>query len=127
MTKSPMGYDLLEPAGNDNVDIPTLWNAAVANTEALFKQMSGDFDALSLTPGNNTDDTCTTSPEGLDTWITIITSASDEELARKVEKESKQSNGKALWTTTITMKGKPSVTCVDKEKATGDGWVREVK
>lgn len=123
MTKSPMGYDLLAPDGSDFVDIPTLWNGGVTNTEALFKQMSADFDRLSMQPGHRTTDTLSTS-DNLDTWTSVITDAGGHEVARKVDKEGQQPDGKAMWTTTITI-GDKTVTVTDKETATG--WTREVK
>lgn len=123
MTKSPLGYTLLAPDGSDFVDIPKLWNDGVTNTESLFDKMGKDFDRLSMQPGNRTTDTLTR-PDLLDVWTSVITDAGGRELARKVDKEGKQPDGKAMWTTTITI-GDKTVTVTDKETATG--WVREVK
>lgn len=123
MTKSPLGYDLLAPDGSDFVDIPKLWNDGVTNTESLFDKMGRDFDSLSLTAGNRTTDTLATS-DNLDTWTSVITDAGGHEVARKVDKEGKQPDGKAMWTTAITI-GDKTVTVTDKETATG--WTREVK
>lgn len=125
MTKSPMGYDLLEPAGNDNVDIPTLWNAAVANTEALFKQMSGDFDALSMKPGNKTSDVKSLAPDTKKPiWTSVVTDSTGVQIAQKVDKASEDLSGKTIWTSRISIGGK-TVTVVDKQ--TENGWEREVK
>lgn len=123
MTKSPLGYTLLAPDGSDFVDIPKLWNDGVTNTESLFDKMGKDFDRLSMQPGHRTTDTLSTS-DNLDTWTSVITDAGGRELARKVDKEERQLNGKAMWTTTITI-GDKTVTVTDKETATG--WIREVK
>ena len=123
MTKSPLGYDLLAPDGSDFVDIPKLWNDGVTNTESLFDKMGRDFDSLSLTAGNRTTDTLSTS-DNLDTWTSVITDAGGQEVARKVDKEERQLNGRAQWTTTITI-GDKTVTVTDKE--TDNGWTREVK
>ena len=123
MTKSPLGYTLLAPDGSDFVDIPKLWNDGVTNTESLFEKMGRDFNSLSLTAGNRTTDTLSTQ-DNLDTWTSVITDAGGQEVARKVDKEERQLNGRAQWTTTITI-GDKTVTVTDKETATG--WVREVK
>lgn len=123
MTKSPLGYDLLAPDGSDFVDIPKLWNDGVTNTESLFDKMGRDFDSLSLTAGNRTTDTLSTQ-DNLDTWTSVITDAGGHEVARKVDKEGQQPDGKAMWTTTITI-GDKTVTVTDKE--TDNGWTREVK
>lgn len=123
MTKSPLGYDLLAPDGSDFVDIPKLWNDGVTNTESLFDKMGRDFDSLSLTAGNRTTDTLATS-DNLDTWTSVIADAGGHEVARKVDKEGQQPDGKAMWTTTITI-GDKVVTVTDKE--TDNGWTREVK
>lgn len=123
MTKSPLGYDLLALDGSDFVDIPKLWNDGVTNTESLFDKMINAFDALAMQPGNRTTDTLSTQ-DNLDTWTSIITDAGGRELARKVDKEERQLNGRAQWTTTITI-GDKTVTVTDKETATG--WVMEVK
>ena len=123
MTKSPLGYTLLAPDGSDFVDIPKLWNDGVTNTESLFDKMINAFDALAMQPGHRTTDTLSTQ-DNLDTWTSVITDAGGRELARKVDKEGKQQDGKAMWTTTITI-GDKTVTVTDKETATG--WTREVK
>ena len=123
MTKSPLGYTLLAPDGSDFVDIPKLWNDGVTNTESLFDKMGKDFDRLSMQPGHRTTDTLSAS-DNLDTWTSVITDAGGHEVARKVDKEGKQPDGKAMWTTTITI-GDKTVTVTDKE--TDNGWTREVK
>lgn len=87
------------------------------------EQMINTFEALAMQQGNRTTDTLTTSQD-LDTWMSIITDAGGQEVARKVDKEGKQPDGKAMWETTITI-GDKVVTVTDKETATG--WVREVK
>lgn len=87
------------------------------------EQMINAFDALAMQPGNRTTDTLTTQ-DGLDTWTSVITDASGHEVARKVDVEGVQSDGKAMWTSTITI-GDKSITITDTETATG--WVREVK
>lgn len=122
MTKSPYGYDLLAPDGSDFVNIPDLWNTGVNITESLFDKMGQDFDRLSLTAGNTTNDTLATS-DNLDTWTSVITDAGGRELARKVDVESRNGNF-AVWTSTITI-GDKVVTVTDTETATG--WTREVK
>ena len=122
MTKSPYGYDLLAPDGSDFVNIPDLWNTGVNITESLFDKMGQDFDRLSLTAGNTTNDTLATS-DNLDTWTSVITDAGGRELARKVDVESRNGNF-AVWTSTITI-GDKVVTVVDTE--TANGWTREVK
>ena len=123
MTKSPLGYDLLALDGSDFVDIPKLWNDGVTNTESLFDKMINAFDALAMQKGNRTTDTLTR-PDLLDVWTSVITDAGGRELARKVDKEERQLNGRAQWTTTITI-GDKTVTVTDKE--TDNGWTREVK
>ena len=87
------------------------------------EQMINAFDALAMQAGNRTTDTLTTQ-DGLDTWTSVITDASGHEVARKVDVEGVQSDGKAMWTTTITI-GDKVVTVVDTETATG--WTREVR
>lgn len=90
--------------------------------ESLIEEALKDFDRLSLTAGNTTNDTVTTQND-LDTWISIITNSSGQEVARKVDVESR--NGSfAVWTSTITI-GDKVVTVVDTETATG--WTREVQ
>ena len=80
------------------------------------------FDALAMQAGNRTTDTLTTQ-DGLDTWTSVITDASGNEVARKVDVESR--NGSfAVWTSTITI-GDKVVTVVDTE--TANGWTREVR
>ena len=90
---------------------------------AVVEEALKDFERLSTTAGNRTTDTLSTQ-DNLDTWTSVITDADGHELARKVDKEGKQPDGKAMWTTTITI-GDKTVTVTDKETATG--WVREVK
>lgn len=94
-----------------------------SSTGAVVEEALKDFDRLSMQPGNRTTDTLATS-DNLDTWTSVITDAGGQEVARKVDKEGKQPDGKAMWTTTITI-GDKTVTVTDKETATG--WVREVK
>lgn len=95
-----------------------------SSTGAVVEEALKDFDRLSLTAGNRTTDTLATSPDNLDTWTSVITDAGSQEVARKVDVEGKQPDGKAMWTTTITI-GDKVVTVTDKETATG--WTREVK
>ena len=102
---------------NDN------WDKIDEKTTTTVEEALKDFDRLSLTAGNRTTDTLTR-PDLLDVWTSVITDAGGRELARKVDKEGKQPDGKAMWTTTITI-GDKTVTVTDKETATG--WVREVK
>ena len=87
------------------------------------EQMINAFDAVAMQPGNRTTDTLSTS-DNLDTWTSVITDAGGHEVARKVDKEGRQPDGKAMWTTTITI-GDKTVTVTDKE--TDNGWTREVK
>lgn len=83
-----------------------------------IEEAIGTFEYLAGVPGNRTTDTLTR-PDNLDTWTSVITDAGGHEVARKVDKE-----GKAMWTTTITI-GDKVVTVTDKE--TDNGWTREVK
>lgn len=97
----------------------TISQGAVEN---LINEALKDFDRLSMQASNRTTDTLTTQ-DGLDTWTSVITDASGNEVARKVDVESR--NGSfAVWTSTITI-GDKVVTFTDKETATG--WVREVR
>lgn len=88
------------------------------------EQMINAFDALAMQAGNRTTDELVTSPDGLDTWTSVITDAGSHEMARKVDVEGVRSDGKAMWTTTITI-GDKVVTVTDKE--TDNGWTREVR
>lgn len=90
---------------------------------AVVEEALKSFDRLSMQPGHRTTDTLTR-PDLLDVWTSVITDAGGRELARKVDKEGRQLNGKAMWTTTITI-GDKTVTVTDKE--TDNGWTREVK
>lgn len=90
---------------------------------AVVEEALKSFDRLAMQPGHRTTDTLATS-DNLDTWTSVITDAGGHEVARKVDKEGKQPDGKAMWTTTITI-GDKVVTVADKE--TENGWVREVK
>ena len=90
---------------------------------AVVEEALKDFDRLSMQKGNKTTDTLSTQ-DNLDTWTSVITDAGGHEVARKVDKEGKQPDGKAMWTTTITI-GDKTVTVTDKE--TDNGWTREVK
>lgn len=94
-----------------------------SSTGAVVEEALKDFDRLSLTAGHRTTDTIATS-DNLDTWTSVIIDAGGHEVARKVDKEERQLNGRAQWTTTITI-GDKVVTVTDKETATG--WTREVK
>lgn len=89
------------------------------------EQMINAFDALAMQKGNKTTDELVTGPDGKDTWTSVVTSASGEELARKVDEEGTQPDGKAMWTTTITIAGQAPIVITDKE--TADGWIREVR
>ena len=102
---------------NDN------WDKIDEKTTTTVEEALKDFDRLSMQPGNRTTDTLATS-QGLDTWTSVISDAGGHEVARKVDKEGKQPDGKAMWTTTITI-GDKTVTVTDKE--TDNGWTREVK
>lgn len=87
-----------------------------------LEEAIGTFEYLAGVPGNRTTDTLTTQ-DGLDTWTSVITDANGNEVARKVDVESR--NGSfAVWTSTITIGGKV-VTVVDTE--TANGWTREVR
>lgn len=90
---------------------------------AVVEEALKSFDRLSMQPGHRTTDTLTR-PDLLDVWTSVITDAGGHEVARKVDKEGKQPDGKAMWTTTITI-GDKTVTVTDKETATG--WTREVR
>lgn len=94
-----------------------------SSTGAVVEEALKDFDRLSLTAGHRTTDTLSTQ-DNLDTWTSVITDQGGHEVARKVDKEGKQPDGKAMWTTTITI-GDKVVTVTDKE--TDNGWTREVK
>lgn len=88
-----------------------------------IEEAIGTFEYLAGVHGNRTTETLTTQ-DGLDTWTSVITDASGIEVARKVDVEGVQSDGKAMWTMTITI-GDKTVTVTDKETATG--WEREVQ
>lgn len=88
-----------------------------------LEEAIGTFEYLAGVSGNRTTDTLTTQ-DGLDTWTSVITDASGHEVARKVDVEGVQSDGKAMWTSTITI-GDETVTVTDKE--TDNGWTREVR
>ena len=88
-----------------------------------LEEAIGTFEYLAGVPGHRTTDTLTR-PDLLDVWTSVITDAGGRELARKVDKEERQLNGRVQWTTTITI-GDKTVTVTDKETATG--WAREVK
>lgn len=88
-----------------------------------LEEAIGTFEYLAGVSGNRTTDTLTTQ-DGLDTWTSVITDASGSEVARKVDVEGVRSDGKAMWTTTITI-GDKVVTVTDKE--TDNGWTREVR
>lgn len=98
-------------------------NRVEENTALVVEEALKSFDRLSMQAGNRTTDTLTTQ-DGLDTWTSVITDASGHEVARKVDVEGVQSDGKAMWTTTITI-GDKTVTVTDKE--TDNGWTREVR
>ena len=101
---------------NDN------WDKIDAKTAAIVDAALRSFDRLSMQAGNRTTDTLTTQ-DGLDTWTSVITDASDHEVARKVDVESRNGNF-AVWTSTITI-GDNVVTIGDTETETG--WTREVR
>lgn len=92
---------------------------------AVVEEALRSFDRLSMQKGNKTTDELVTGPDGKDTWTSVVTSASGEELARKVDEEGAQPDGKAMWTTTITLAGQAPIVITDKETTTG--WVKEVK
>ena len=87
-----------------------------------LEEAIGTFDYLAGCNGNRTTDTLTTQ-DNLDTWTSVITDTGGHEVARKVDVESRQPDGKAMWTTTITI-GDKVVTVTDTE--TANGWTREV-
>ena len=87
-----------------------------------LEEAIGTFEYLAGVSGNRTIDTLTTQ-DGLDTWTSVITDANGNEVARKVDVESRNGNF-AVWTSTITI-GDKVVTIVDTESATG--WTREVR
>lgn len=99
-------------------------NRVESNTALVVEEALQSFDRLSLTAGNRTTDTLTTQ-DGLDTWTSVITDASGSEVARKVDEEGAQPDGKAMWTTTITLAGQAPIVITDTETTTG--WVKEVK
>ena len=102
-----------------------------------LEEAIGTFEHLAGCKGNRTTDTLTTQ-DGLDTWTSVITDASGNELARKVDVEgrvprySPDSGERGLlplpsftqWTSTITI-GDKVVTVTDTE--TANGWTREVR
>lgn len=97
-------------------------NRVEKSTALVVEEALKSFDRLSMQAGNRTTDTLTTQ-DGLDTWTSVITDASGNEVARKVDVESR--NGSfAVWTSTITI-GDKTVTVTDRETATG--WEREVQ
>ena len=117
-------YGFPQWAGNEYLKREDMNEAfAIADRELnRVEQMINAFDALAMQPGNRTTDTLTTQ-DGLDTWTSVITDADGQELARKVDVESR--NGSfAVWTSTITI-GDKVVTIVDTE--TANGWTREVR
>lgn len=87
-----------------------------------LEEAIGTFEYLAGCNGNRTTDTLTTQ-DGLDIWTSVITDASGNEVARKVDVESR-SGSFVVWTSTITI-GDKVVTIVDTETATG--WTREVR
>lgn len=97
-------------------------NRVEEGTASVIEEMLATFDRLTMQAGHTTTDTLTTQ-DGLDTWTSVITDASGNEVARKVDVESR--NGSfAVWTSTITI-GDKTVTVTDRETATG--WEREVQ
>lgn len=125
MTKSPLGFDLLDPTGRDMVDIPTLWNAGITNVESLFDKLGKDFDTLSMEPGNKTSDVKSLDPDTKKPiWTSVVTDSTGVQIAQKVDKASEDLSGKTIWTSRISIGGK-TVTVVDKQ--TENGWEREVK
>lgn len=87
-----------------------------------LEEAIGTFEYLAGCKGNRTTDTLTTQ-DGLDVWTSVITDAGGNEVARKVDVESRNGNF-AVWTSTITI-GDKVVTIVDTETATG--WTTEVQ
>ena len=102
---------------NDN------WDKIDENTAAVVEVALKSFDRLAMQPGNKTVDTLSTDNTGKDTWTSVITDTDGQELARKVDVESK-SGEYDKWTSTITI-GDKSITITDTE--TASGWVREVR
>lgn len=79
------------------------------------------LDDIASQPGVTVTEEEVVGESGFSTWTTIITKESAE-LARQVDVESEE-NGKAVWTTTITI-GDKTVTYLQKE--TEKGWVTTV-
>ena len=102
---------------NDN------WDKIDENTAMIVEVALKSFDRLAMQVGNRTVDTLSTDATGKDTWTSVITDADGQELARKVDAESK-SGEYDKWTSTITI-GDKSITITDTE--TASGWVREVR
>ena len=123
--KKTENYGFPQWAGNEYLKREDMNEAfAIADRELnRAEEALKTFDRLSMQAGNRTTDELVTSPDGLDTWTSVITDASGHEVARKVDVESR--NGSfAVWTSTITI-GDNVVTIVDTE--TADGWTREVQ
>ena len=118
-------YGFPQWAGNEYLKREDMNEAfAIADRELnRAEEALRSFDALAMQAGNRTTDTLTTQ-DGLDTWTSVITDANGNEVARKVDVEGVRSDGKAMWTTTITI-GDKVVTVTDKE--TDNGWTREVR
>ena len=102
---------------NDN------WDKIDENTAMIVEVALKSFDRLAMQVGNRTVDTLSPDATGKDTWTSVITDADGQELARKVDAESK-SGEYDKWTSTITI-GDKSITITDTE--TASGWVREVR
>lgn len=117
-------YGFPQWAGNEYLKREDMNEAfAIADRELnRAEEALKTFDRLSMQAGNRTTDTLATQ-DGLDKWTSVITDASGNEVARKVDVESR--NGSfAVWTSTITI-GSETTTIIDRE--TENGWEREVQ
>lgn len=129
MTESEfLKLPILSPDGTDFIDIPTLWNdgtskleAAIYKNDLSLREIVTTLEYLASQPGVTVTEEEAVGESGFSTWTTIITKESAE-LARQVDVESEE-NGKAVWTTTITI-GDKTVTYLQKE--TEKGWVTTV-
>lgn len=103
----------------DTFNITKMLNDNWDKLDADVQEMT--FYDIASQPGVTVTEEEVVGESGFSTWTTIITKESAE-LARKVDVESEE-NGKAVWTTTITI-GDKTVTYLQKE--TEKGWVTTV-
>lgn len=99
--------------------VATLDSSGKVPEEQLPETFS--IDDIASQPGVTVTEEEVVGESGFSTWTTIITKESAE-LARQVDVESEE-NGKAVWTTTITI-GDKTVQYLQKE--TEKGWVTTV-